>query len=214
MKFDESKFIDMKPSDIFFGVTDFFSVLLPGCLLTWVAYQYDLYLTFGRTFSIPSSEIGQFAYFLLVSYTLGHVIFIISSKIDDWFYDRYRKKYLNLSNDSCFENAKKLKISTVSDEIMNTYKYSQHFIGLKNPEMLAEIKKIEADSKFFRSLIIAFLIIAILLIFYKEWLQSLFFLVSSFLSFFPYAKLRFKATQKAYELFITLICNPKTSVSN
>ena len=50
-------------------------------------------------------------------------------------------------------------ISNIS-EIFNTYKWALCFIGINNSELLIDVKKHEADSKFFRSLIIAFLIIA------------------------------------------------------
>jgi hypothetical protein len=231
----------MKPSDIFIGVTDFFSVLLPGSILTWFChcYSYQTCLELKLPVCLPQERSEQIALFLAVAYIVGNLLFIAASKIDDWFYDPFRKKYLNKNEDICFESArqirdeyivcKELQNALVSEEIltkinfddiakkqngtkkykkwevMNTYKWALCFIGITKPELLEEVKKHEADSKFFRSLIIAFLIIAFAILL-KENNGNLFiiFLVLAFLSFYRYADLRYKSTEKAYQIVITL----------
>jgi hypothetical protein len=223
----------MKPSDIFIGVTDFFSVLLPGSLLTWFCqcYSYQTCLELKLPVCLPQERSEQIALFLAVAYIVGNLLFIAASKIDDWFYDPFRKRYFKINEDICFQTAKLIRnkyidtnalkvdlvenkmlkedesgklISNIS-EIFNTYKWALCFIGIKNSELLVDVKKHEADSKFFRSLIIAFLIIAFAILL-KENNGVLFviFLTLALLSFYRYANLRYKATEKAYQIVITL----------
>lgn len=223
----------MKPSDIFIGVTDFFSVLLPGSLLTWFChcYSYQTCMELKLPVCQPEERSEQIALFLAVAYIVGNLLFIAASQIDDWFYDTFRKKYLDKNEGICFQTARQIRdkyintkalkddliekkmlkvdesgklISNIS-EIFNTYKWALCFIGIKNSELLVDVKKHEADSKFFRSLIIAFLIIAFaILLRENNGILFVIFLILSFLSFYRYADLRYKATEKAYQIVITL----------
>jgi hypothetical protein len=231
----------MKPSDIFIGVTDFFSILLPGSLLTWFChcYSYQTCLELKLPVCLPEERSEQIALFLLVAYIVGNLLFIAASQIDDLFYNTFRKKYFDKYEGVCFESARQIRdkylnrtvlqkalvgegILTQNDfddiakkqnkekkykkwEVMNTYKWALCFIGIKKPELLEEVKKYEADSKFFRSLIITFLIIAFAILL-KENNGILFviFLILAFLSFYRYADLRNKSTEKAYQIVITL----------
>jgi hypothetical protein len=223
----------MKPSDISIGVTDFFSVLLPGSLLTWFChcYSYQTCLELKHPICLPEERSEQIALFLLVAYIVGNLLFIVASKIDDWFYDPFRKKYLNTNEDICFQTAKfirnqyinlehiknnlvKSKVLSLDEngkpmskahEVFNIYKWVLAYIGIKKPELLEEVKKYEADSKFFRSLIITFFLIAIsILLNENNGIAFTSFLILAFLSFYRYATLRYKATEKAYQLVITI----------
>ncbi|HEY2911970.1 MAG TPA: hypothetical protein VGK21_01300, partial [Candidatus Angelobacter sp.] len=73
-----------EPQKFFIGVIDFFSVLLPGVVLTffvkaplWRLLEYK-----------PGAD--ELAIFLIVSYLLGHFIFLIGSPLDDYVYDRVK----------------------------------------------------------------------------------------------------------------------------
>ncbi len=89
-------------------------------------------------------------------------------------------------------------------EIFNTFKWSQHFLLFNQPEALAAIQRVEADSKFFRSLVVAFLVIAILLFCQTKVSMAWLFIVLSVMCYYRYGELRFKSTEKAYEMIITL----------
>ena len=78
----------MKPGDFFIGVLDFFAVLLPGSLATWLATRYIPHgaLAAALTFDLPGAEsepdalvVG--AVFLLVSYLLGHFVIFATAVI-------------------------------------------------------------------------------------------------------------------------------------
>ncbi len=224
----------MKPSDIFIGVTDFFSVLLPGSLFTWFCYGYAPD-TSCKTFSIfylPNGETEQVALFLMLAYIVGNLLFATASKLDS-YYDKYARAWFKKNNDICFHTARfirdksidikdwKTKLSKIGievqgellenekkyckTEIVNTYKWAQHYIMANHPELLIDIKKFEADSKFFRSLVIAFILIALVNVI-KDNNGMLFigFMLLAFASFYRYCDLRHKSTERAYEVIVTL----------
>jgi hypothetical protein len=72
--------MDFKPQDFFIGVTEFFSVLLPGALLTWFfmdkIHTFDLFK--DLYINIPPNDVVKGAAFLLVSYIAGHLIYVFA----------------------------------------------------------------------------------------------------------------------------------------
>ncbi|MEA5461683.1 hypothetical protein VB796_21625 [Arcicella sp. LKC2W] len=220
----------MKPSDFFISVTDFFSVLLPGAMLTWflngVFYSHSL----SVIFPIPVSETGKWGAFLVVAYVLGNLIFMLASFLDK-FYDKNLRK-LNQKDpyDLAYKTARNIQSNFINSdelaseltrngfisishynewrtnpkrEIINTFKWIQYYFQFKHPEALAEIKRTEADSKFFRSLVITFLMFSIFLFREQNSLYGTICFLFALLCFYRYGELRFKATEKAYQLFIT-----------
>jgi hypothetical protein len=75
---------------------------------------------------------------------------------------------------------------------------------LRSPGALVEVRRHEADSKFFRSLIVVLLVIVVFLIFKGAWLESVFCLVLVGASFGRYAEQRWKAAQRAYEYLLAI----------
>lgn len=222
----------MKPSDIFIGVTDFFSVLLPGSLLTWFChcYSYQTCLELKLPVCLPEERSEQIALFLAVAYIVGNLLFIAASQLDDLFYDKFRNWAFNKNKDLPFQTAKFIRNKYINapkliddliankyiklenhdeklsgKEILNTYKWALCFIGAEKPDLLVDVKKYEADSKFFRSLVVGFIIVAFTILL-KENNGILFvgLVILSFLSFYRYADLRHKSTEKAYQIIITL----------
>ena len=232
----------MKPTDVFIGVTDFFSVLLPGSLLTWFCqcYSYQTCLELKLPFCSPQERGEQIALFLATSYIVGNLLFIAASQLDDWFYDDLRVRFFKKYEDICFETARQIRdkyidasiwgkllvepekiltqeaINGIANaqnkgknykkmEILNTYKWALCFIGATYPNLLVDVKKYEADSKFFRSLVVGFIIVAFAVLL-KENNGLLFvgLIILAFLSLYRYADLRHKSTEKAYQIIITL----------
>jgi hypothetical protein len=71
-----------EPQKFFIGVIDLFSVLLPGAVLTFLL-KGPLWQLLGYK---PGSD--EVVIFLVVSYLLGHFIFLIGSAVlDDRIYD-------------------------------------------------------------------------------------------------------------------------------
>jgi hypothetical protein len=224
--------MDLKPSDIFIGVIEFFSVMLPGALLTYflTGMFYNDVFGAGKVFPEPPTDAVRWIVFLLITYVIGNIIFMIAAFLDN-IYDKVLRKPLFQSNyDLRYKTAWAVqrqyidtdrtldelldsdKITDVEHdeilknperEILNTYKWAQHFLLFKNPDALADIRRTEADSKFFRSLVVTFLIIAVLLLAQAKNAEALFFLALSILCLYRYGDFRRKATEKAYEIIIT-----------
>jgi hypothetical protein len=86
MNFDPQKFI--------IGLMDFFSILLPGALLTHLLMDEVGPVVLGKSqFENPPGAQGWVA-FLFVSYLFGHLIFLLGSRLDE-FHDWLRRYTLN-----------------------------------------------------------------------------------------------------------------------
>ena len=151
----------MKPGDFLLGVFEFFAILLPGGLATWLAIQYipgsalkDA-LAFGLGVQDPDALVLGTA-FLVSSYTLGHFVFMAGSKLDG-SYDRWRKRVHPPGRDATFKAAKKLHESLNKDLAagdFTTLKWAKTYIQIKAQPARLEIERLEADQKFFRSLVV------------------------------------------------------------
>lgn len=234
----------IKPKDFFIGVIDFFSVILPGALVTYFlkGLLYADVFGNGKVFPLPETKAQQWLVFLLATYIIGNIIFLIAAfLLDKLVYDKYlRNRFFKKNFDlslhtatairdqhlpseiwiSHLINAKKLKEEEIENllkkdrhEIINTYKWTQNFLAVKFPEILINIRKLEADSKFFRSLVVAFIIIGAMLLVNGEWLTSSCLFVLTILCLFRYSDLRHQSTQKAYEMIITINHIEKDSMS-
>lgn len=236
--------MDLKPQNFFIGVIDFFSVILPGALVTYFlnGLLYTRFFGDGKVFLLPETKVQKWIVFLFATYIIGNIIFLIGSFLfDTMVYDKLlrnvffkknydlgyhtataiRKQYI--SSESWINQlvaTKKLKEQEIEKlfkkdkrEIINTFKWAQHFLSIKYPEILVEIKKFEADSKFFRSLVVAFIIIGAVLLGKEEWISATCFFVLSLLSLYRYGELRYKSTERAYELIITINHLEKSSLT-
>ena len=152
----------MKPGDFLLGVFEFFAILLPGSLATWLAVQYipDSALNDALTLSAgspsnPDSVVLGIA-FLVSSYTLGHFVFMAGAKLDG-SYDRWRKRVKPANRDATFNAAQQLHASLNKDLFggsFTTLKWAKTYIQIKAQPARVEIDRLEADQKFFRSLVV------------------------------------------------------------
>lgn len=228
--------MNYKPSDLFIGVIDFFAVLLPGALLTFFmqAHWYGVFFGEEKIFPILHTTIEKGLVFMIVTYILGNIVFLISSVLlDPLIYDRFLKKWFSKKNaDILYHTATEVKEKYLQSpllinnllmwgelserekkaveartrtkkEIVNTFKWAQHFMLMKQPEALVTVKKAEADSKFFRCLVIAFIFIAAVSFAHGQLVVGFVFLLLSILSTYRYGSLRYKSTQRAYEFIVT-----------
>lgn len=152
----------MKPGDFLLGLLDFFAILLPGSLATWLAVQYvppeqlDRALRFGMG-SDPSVHTWVLGTaFFVSSYVLGHFVFMVGAQLDD-SYDRWRQRAKPAGRDKTFQAARKLYVDltgVMAEGEFTTLKWAKAYVQIHVPEARGEIDRLEADSKFFRSLVI------------------------------------------------------------
>ena len=152
----------MKPADFLIGVLDFFAVLLPGSMATWLVTRYvppdelSRYLSFGT--GQPDS-VSLWVAFLLSSYTLGHFVFMVGSYLDP-SYDRWRRLTKPTSSDATYTAANELRKNSLAEGPFTTLKWAKSYVQIHAPEARVEIDRFDANSKFFRSLVVIWLVVA------------------------------------------------------
>lgn len=86
--------MNFEPQKFFIGLMDFFSILLPGALLTYLLMGNVGLLVLGDRYSkLAGAE--AWAVFLFASYLFGHLVFLLGSWLDE-FYDVLRRYTLNM----------------------------------------------------------------------------------------------------------------------
>jgi hypothetical protein len=76
-----------KPTDFFVGVTDLFSVILPGAALTFVALRIEECAGKDLLGLIQLQKEERYIAFFVVAYLLGHVTDMIGASLIDNVYD-------------------------------------------------------------------------------------------------------------------------------
>lgn len=202
MKFD--------PGSFYLGVVDFFSIMLPGGVLAYFLsgpYQASV---FGTLFpAIPPGTAG-WVIFLFAAYLLGHIVFLLGSYLDN-IYDPIRKRVWPKENDFAFQQADRLKrerLGADAAKAINTYQWARAILTLHHPAGMAEVARLEADSKFFRSLVVV-LIILLAATLANDWHQTgavfpVLLGIAAVLSYWRYTERRYKSTEQAYRFMIVL----------
>jgi hypothetical protein len=240
--------MELKPESFFIGVIDFFSILLPGAVVVYLAKTDLEPILFPNVFSHYTGEAAGWAVFLFASYLSGHFIFLLGSKLDDWVYEKIRwatpegqrkrlangeaeasrttrwlaSKMFGKNPDLSLEQVLKLKESRIPDidgkAVINAFQWAKARLMLQCPTALLDVQRFEADSKFFRSLVIVLIVMAIWVSIKSLWAKPpqpawevvLISVILAFLSLWRYMERRFKATQQAYWYVLTLEHCPHT----
>lgn len=199
----------IKPGDFFVGVIDLFSILLPGTLLA--ASLAILIPTPPPLQNLLAVGGARWVAFALAAYALGHFAFLLSARLDP-HYDRFRdRKWPDFkAAGSPFEEATKLRDAQIArpkgpeDHRINTFKWAKTVLMLRAPAALADVNRYEADSKFFRSLVVVLPAVGLIAGLKEMWLVLPVALVLARVSFSIYAEQRYKSTQWAYHYVIVL----------
>jgi 8-oxo-dGTP pyrophosphatase MutT (NUDIX family) len=172
MKFD--------PQSFFIGIIDFFSVLLPGSLLSYFVFDYYYPCTI-----LHFSDTKSWAIFFVASYLSGHFIFLLGASIlDNLVYDVYRNstdkrqmenlakgkrlslklmRWLakNLNNpyaDKALKSATDIKTfylnPLLASGAVNTFQWCKSKLDMEASSAFSLVQGFEAHSKFFRSLVV------------------------------------------------------------
>jgi len=200
----------MKPGDFLIGVQDFFAVLVPGTIATWLVSYYlppDLARTLELGDGPEGSHATHWVVFLVVSYLLGHFVFMLGSKLDV-LYDQWRRQNKPPDRDRAFAQAKELRKKVTKDlvgESFSTLKWARAYIQIKSPAARAEIDLLEATSKLFRGMVVISIALALHFLLVKGifWLAAVSVLLA-FLSFWRFCDLRWKLTELSYATAVIL----------
>jgi 8-oxo-dGTP pyrophosphatase MutT (NUDIX family) len=82
--------MNFEPQKFFIGLVDFFTILMPGAMLTYVVKDWGAANLFGLNFGVALDRTEPVIVFLFFSYLLGHFIFLISAILDERLYDPLR----------------------------------------------------------------------------------------------------------------------------
>lgn len=162
------------PSNFYIGIVDLFAILLPGAMVSLIIYHTDwLGIKSWLVFPEENNAFYVSFLFLLAAYLVGHIVSQISAYLDKWVYDKLNGK-LVYHEEKHLRNLELVK--TIRKEVYQDYTEGNHLSNfewsvnklLKElPEVVDEIERYMADSKFFRSLVLIFPLLAIIL-----WSQS------------------------------------------
>lgn len=202
MKFD--------PGSFYLGVVDFFSIMLPGGVLAWFLSGPLQGNVFGTLFpAIPAGTAG-WVIFLFAAYLLGHIVFLLGSYLDN-VYDPVRKLVWPEKTDFAYQQAdgiKRAHLGADAARAINTYQWARATLTLNHPAGLAEVARLEADSKFFRSLVIVLVILLVATLANGGPGTGAVFPVLlgvfAVLSYWRYTERRYKSTEQAYRFMIVL----------
>src|SRR5437660_5379215 len=86
--------MNFEPQKFFIGLMDFFSILLPGAMLTYLLMGEVGPVVLGSAQFEKLTGAGGWVAFLISSYLFGHLIFLVGSWLDE-FYDWCRRYTLN-----------------------------------------------------------------------------------------------------------------------
>lgn len=210
-----------KPSDFFIGVTDFFAVLLPGAALVYLLQPLMIAGTPRAWF--PATPTQGWVMFLVLAYIAGHLLYALGS----WLLDKYvyRKLYLPrfraphaqaakltdtpfaLGNDK--DAAKTLLarvcLTTKADSTgTNYYDWCLSDVRVSSPVGAAEVDRLQADSKFFRSMVFVFLTAALVSFHEAQVGFSIGAAALTVFAIWRFCGLRWTATKRVYEYYLLL----------
>ena len=225
-----------EPQKFYLGVVDFFGVILPGGILTFLVKDRLGHYLFGDPYYQLTGPKGWVA-FLGASYLLGHFVFLVGAWVlDDLAYDPLRKAsygeqisrlavdkrlsllalrwlariFLGKESDRAVRQAIKIKKHYAGGieaaDAINAFQWSKAKLTISHPAAIEQVHRFEADSKFFRSVVVlCILIIAVLFPFNFVRDQIAFISIPVVvLAFWRYVDQRLKATTQSYWYMITL----------
>jgi hypothetical protein len=127
----------LKPTDIFIGVVELFAVVIPGAIAAFAVAP-----VCG---SIGLSGTRGWVAFFIAAYTLGHIAFYLSGRFDDI------GPVKTAADRAVHDMFTKYGGKSAGGD---AYKDAKAYLAIHCPGPLGEVLRVEADSKFFRSLLV------------------------------------------------------------
>lgn len=219
--------MNFEPQIFFIGLINFFSILLPGAALAFLLRNKIEVWVQGTDCNIHDNA-EQWVLFFLVSYLLGHFLFLLGSILDDnvyepirsstegqtiyrlskgkkiypnllrWFARQYFKKNSDTAVDAVFRIKNSSLQSIKAQDAVNAFQWCKAKLALEHPYALAIANRFDADSKFFRSFSPVLIGILMWKFYELQRVLAVIVLVLLYLAFSRYVDQRFKAMQQAY----------------
>lgn len=225
--------MNFDPKNLFIGLMDLFTILMPGALFVFAVQAWAGPLFLGDAYSALSGS-WSVAAFLFASYLFGHFVFLLSTHLDD-AYDAIRNtthwcrmsKAASGGSPKAHVNARELRElllpqTGIDKEVkvvarikelyldrakaagsINAFQWSKLKLQ-KDPEAFAVVQRFEADSKFFRSFSVVLAVLAPIWMARGKWELGLACLLLMGMALWRYVEQRLKSTQQAYRSIISM----------
>lgn len=195
-----------KPGDFFVGVLDFFAILVPGAIATAILQPRFGHLVFGPLVAPPPGGAGQWVAFLVFAYFIGHLVFLIGSYVDG-IYNLIRERLSPYNNESAYQCATRLRDQIVDPAervALNTFQWSRAVLIATCPAAADDVSRLEADSKFFRSLMVVSVLAGVVFASGGHGREAGVAMLLVLPCFARYYERRLKSTTQAYLHIVTL----------
>jgi hypothetical protein len=210
-----------KPNELYLGVLDFFAIILPGAIAAALLERALGGAVLGLLVTVPKSEAGQWAAFLVIAYLLGHLIFLTGSYLDflyGWLTKRLSQPQYGqgwrsvagkpvLKNELAYLQATAVRKVLLAPELengVNTFQWARAVLTSRCPAAAADVQQLEADSKFFRSFVVLTVVTGFACLAQLRWVEGLVALVLVIPCFARYCERRLKSTTQAYTHILTM----------
>jgi len=234
-----------KPSDFFVGVTDFFAVLLPGVAVLYLLRPVVSTIT-PRPW-LPVTRTEGWALFLVLGYIAGHVLHAIGSWLLDSlicgkvYLPRWRAshwqvaQWIREADSSSLRDSLSLRkdimasatllgrvylTNRVNPQGTNYYDWCLSDLRVNSPVAASEVDRLQADSKFFRSMVFMFLLTAlvglweaVLRVSAGVTVLAIGAAILALFAIWRFCELRWNATKRVYEYYLLLHSPPPLSES-
>jgi hypothetical protein len=192
----------LQARDFFLGLMDFFTILLPGALLAYLAEDLASQCVFGKLLPRIQPGVEGWVTFLLASYLFGQFLFLIGATFMDSIYDKTYLRVRRKGGDRLYEKAKEL--AGGQGEYAGVRKWATTMIRLHSSDASLQIDRLEATSKFFRSVFVVLIVYFFTFAFLQHWLATFVVAVMLGLSFWRFAEQRWKLTELTYLFYLQL----------
>lgn len=157
----------LKAADFYVGVVELFAVFLPGAILDFLILQRlqapgslvgKDFEFFARMFSPP---VVAYLAFAIASYVTGHLLFALGGLVLDPVYGRYKvlfetEQFKDLRQEA--GAALKEGVPGWDQLVDNALAWTEEYLRMFSGAGTAQLERLEADHKFFRSLCLILLL--------------------------------------------------------
>jgi hypothetical protein len=140
-------------ASFYIGVVDLFAVFLPGGILAFLLIPCVPLADFPQS-KLASSPAVQWVAFSVAAYALGHLLFGLGGMVMDGLYSVFFKngsRRLRMRRERAYSELSRL-VGFKANTGDNALDWTLAILRLKEPGGLADLDRMEADSKFMRSL--------------------------------------------------------------
>lgn len=203
--------MNTEPQKFFIGVVDFFAILMPGALVTYVLLGIPGIAHHLGTMPVRFTT-EWWVVVAFCSYLIGHLLYQIGAwvvdEMDKWLRGHERGLLISDKYQTGLQAILALQAASMTErshrDVVNAYQWCRDRITLEHPEAMTLVRQYEADSKFFRSLFVGLIGIFVLGVF-QGWMtvDLIILAVGAVFAFVRYVNQRSKSMIQAFSLILT-----------